>query len=411
MKISGGWEKHKGLIFIIAVFIITRIVYYFYFGIRFDTSPLDFYWQYVDPYLLKTDLLRSVYYLHSQPPLFNLFLGIVLKLSPVNYGIIFGLCYSVLGLSFAVSLFLVMTELGVSDILAVVLTSLFMISPFTVLYENWLFYEYPTAVLLCLSLLFFHRFVSDGKFVNGVILFTLLAFIVLTRSMFHMFWFIGIAIVLILYRTHDYKKVILAFIIPLAIVSSVYAKNLYVFKTFSLGSEYIGHNIARMTTFELPESLRKKLIKENSISPVCSMQIFSSVSAYEPYIKFKKTGIPLLDREYKTTGFVNAHNLAYLDISNRYLHDAFYVARHYPSICLRSLMRYYKKYFLPPSNTWPFNEENLNYMKIGGLDRIFNLLFFGQKTLFFVIVIFILYLVILKIFMNTPLNKKIRLIC
>ena len=26
MKISGGWEKHKGLIFIIAVFIITRIV-------------------------------------------------------------------------------------------------------------------------------------------------------------------------------------------------------------------------------------------------------------------------------------------------------------------------------------------------------------------------------------------------
>ena len=37
--------------------------------------------QYLDPLLLKSDLLKSLFYLHSQPPIFNLFLGIVLKLS------------------------------------------------------------------------------------------------------------------------------------------------------------------------------------------------------------------------------------------------------------------------------------------------------------------------------------------
>jgi hypothetical protein len=71
-------EKWRWPLLLTAAFVISRIAYY-RAGVRFDLSPLFGYWQYVDLDLLRHDLVRSVYYLHSQPPLFNLYLGLVVK--------------------------------------------------------------------------------------------------------------------------------------------------------------------------------------------------------------------------------------------------------------------------------------------------------------------------------------------
>ena len=61
-----------------ASFAAAHLIYYA-LGVRFDNTSLAWYWQYLDPELLKSRLLESVFYMHSQPPLFNLFLGAVLK--------------------------------------------------------------------------------------------------------------------------------------------------------------------------------------------------------------------------------------------------------------------------------------------------------------------------------------------
>jgi hypothetical protein len=53
-----------------AFFAAARGAYYLW-GIRFDGTPLLWFWQYLDPRLLKGKLLESVFYMHSQPPLFN----------------------------------------------------------------------------------------------------------------------------------------------------------------------------------------------------------------------------------------------------------------------------------------------------------------------------------------------------
>ena len=54
-------------------------------GVRFDATPLTWYWQFIDPVLLRERLLESLYCLHIQPPLFNLLLGINLKLFPSTF--------------------------------------------------------------------------------------------------------------------------------------------------------------------------------------------------------------------------------------------------------------------------------------------------------------------------------------
>ena len=69
------------LLVVVSVFAVSRLAAWAA-GVRFDASILTWYWQFLDVELLRHDLARSLWYLHAQPPLFNLFLGSVLKLAP-----------------------------------------------------------------------------------------------------------------------------------------------------------------------------------------------------------------------------------------------------------------------------------------------------------------------------------------
>lgn len=63
------------------VFAVSRLGYYL-LGVRFDARPVLHYYQFVDPELLKHRLVESLFYLHIQPPGWNLYIGAVLKFFP-----------------------------------------------------------------------------------------------------------------------------------------------------------------------------------------------------------------------------------------------------------------------------------------------------------------------------------------
>ena len=132
------------------MFVISRLIFHMV-GIRFDMTPLDWYPQYIDPPLLRERLLESTYYLHSQPPLFNLFMGAVLKLFPGREAIAFGMAYRALGLALAVSMFLLMRRMRIRTAIAFPLTIAFLLSPPCILFESRLFYAYPLTTFLCVA--------------------------------------------------------------------------------------------------------------------------------------------------------------------------------------------------------------------------------------------------------------------
>ena len=76
--------------------------------------PLTFYIQFLDPELLRHDLLRSLFYLRDQPPLFNAFLGVVLKLFPLHYAQAFEAIYVAGGIAFGVILYELMVRMRVA---------------------------------------------------------------------------------------------------------------------------------------------------------------------------------------------------------------------------------------------------------------------------------------------------------
>ena len=55
-----------------AVFVVSRLLYRVAFGVRLDVSPVRYFIQYVDPWFVEHDFVRSILHLHHQAPLQNL---------------------------------------------------------------------------------------------------------------------------------------------------------------------------------------------------------------------------------------------------------------------------------------------------------------------------------------------------
>ena len=85
------------LLVVFGLVILSRVGYQIA-GVRFDASSLPWFWQYVDPVLLRFNLAESLWYLHSQPPAFNAFLGVVVGLFTGREALVFSIFYLFVGI-------------------------------------------------------------------------------------------------------------------------------------------------------------------------------------------------------------------------------------------------------------------------------------------------------------------------
>ena len=360
----------KPLLVVIGLFIATRIGYYVA-GVRFDASSLPWFWQYVDPALLRLNLAQSLWYLHSQPPAFNLLLGVIVNLFPGHEALPFTACYLVLGLSLAAAMFLLLRELGVPETPNAALAVVYVASPACVLYENWLFYTYPLSVLLLLGALFWQRFAGRGRFLDALLLFVCAALLALTWSLFHLVWLLGLVVALVLFRRRDWRRVVAAAAVPVLVVVLWYGKNLIQVGEFT-GSTWFGMNASKMTNSMLTAPERRVLYDNGAISAISMVPPFSDPGKYRgATLPPVPSGIPVLDQEMKPSGIPNFNNRLYVDVSLQYGRDAFATLRVHPSAYLRGLAESYLLYFLPAS-AYLFLDNNAAHIK--GLVRFASVL-------------------------------------
>ena len=187
-------EGAGGGLIIIVLFVVSRFAFVLSGG-SFLAGPLRFAKQYLDVLLLKNDLLESLFYLHSQPPLFNFFLGTVLKVSPLP-DITYELLYKTIGLIMPLLFYAILAELGVKRFFALAATVILMCNPTFILYEHLLYYTYCEAFLVLLAIFFLvHWTTRKGRFTVVLFWATLLC-LGLTRSLFHPVFFLATAAIL-----------------------------------------------------------------------------------------------------------------------------------------------------------------------------------------------------------------------
>jgi hypothetical protein len=331
-------------------YIVSRVLARAVFGIEFDDNPLIWFWQYIDPVLLQNDALRSVYYLHSQPPLWNLFLAGVTKTCGPSSGACFSAAFSVFGLGLHLGMFALMLRLRVDRRLALAVVLIFALTPASILYEHWLFYSQPVAALLVATALFAARAVARGGRPLDLMLFaTLASIVVLTRSLFHLVWLAAVlALVAWPLRAH-WRRVVACSFAPVMLCVALYARNAVMFGSFA-SSSWMGMSLARLAIEPLPLVERKNLVAAGRIGAVSLVKPFSPVDAYPPgLLKGARTDHPVLSERRKSTTAVNFNHGAYPAIARAYLRDARTLIFERPDVYLESVADAWAKFMLDPS--------------------------------------------------------------
>ena len=335
---SGLPRENAGGLIILSVFILSRLLFYLKGG-AFIATPLAFAMQYLDPALLKNDLSRSLFYLHSQPPLFNLMLGLVLKLSPgpsLSYAILFKTAGALIPLAFYGTL----SAIGVKRLAAMLVTMVFMLNPTLILYENLLYYSYIETFYIVLSLFFLIRCGLDNKISDLSLFCAFLLCLGLTRSVFHPVFFLltGAVITWYLWRRAGAKPLAEAFlraciivVIPLILLCS---KNASLFGFFGTSS-WEGMNLWTKVNAFVPEQLeelhKKGIVGTTAIK--AELRAFQPITNYfnAATLKSIPCHCPADCTATKSTGYPNFNHSGYIMVSRQLLRDALSLIRHEPS--------------------------------------------------------------------------------
>ncbi len=345
-------------------------IFVFGMGVRFDISPLGMYAHYADPELLRMRLFESCFYLHVQPPLYNLALGIVLKLCPGFETQAFYALFLATGLALSLMLLTLMVRLGVSEKVSFALTALFACSPSFILFQNLLLYTLQCAMLLTAAALLLHIFLAERRGWAGWGFFIALFLLGGIRSMYHLVYYIAVAAgVLALTRPFRWRYAAMA-LIPGLLFFSFYLKSYVLFGQFTTSS-FPGKSLWVKTIGNLPWSERVKLVEAGTISKVSLVERWWAIDYYPPELR-EPAGyedIPVLREKSRSTGEVNYNHLSELRISELYTKDAMYGFLHYPKTFLCSTAWAALTFFSP---------NHLDAPSLGWLDTLYDRAAYGK---------------------------------
>ncbi|MBW3573461.1 MAG: hypothetical protein KY450_01170 [Actinobacteria bacterium] len=373
-----GGAYRRGALVVGAAFALSRLAA-IRAGVRFDAGPLQAGFQVLELSELRDDLVRSLANLHAQPPLFNLFIGLVLRAPQGWEEPLLRVVYLAMGLALALAAYSILVRLGVAVPVAVAGTLVIALSPASILFENWAHYDYPVTLLLCLSVLALLRYEDGHRRRDVVVVLGLLGVLVLTRSTFQLIWYLAWAGVLLLHRRHaDWKPIAVVAAVPLVAIVAVYANTLRVAGTFT-SSTSLGASLAKITTFQLPEHERQAMVASGELSPLALVPPYSPVAAYAEVVPAAPvTGVPVLDDELKTfpdgAYWINFNNLKYAAVSNAYLDDALHTLRSRPDAYVQGLSTAFEIFFRPPSDFFTLEH---NRKQIAGYNSFYNRVFQG----------------------------------
>ena len=265
------------------VFILSRVALAAA-GLQFSFS-LDWMWM-ADPADLRDRLAETLYYFHAFPPGMNLLTGLLLKAAPADPGSAAHLLFAAIGLALVNLVFALGQRAGLSPRVAFALAALFASVPAEIYFEHLYLYELPITMLLCLAAFLFHRALVAPSTLAWLAFFAICAVIGVTRSTFHVLWFVAMAALALWFTTSGTRRqVLLATIAPLLLLVGVYGKNLALFGEFA-ASTFGPASFHLVTVDRLPKAERQQWIDEGLLSP------FAAISAYAPprdYLPFFET--------------------------------------------------------------------------------------------------------------------------
>jgi len=310
------------------------------------TASLTTIWQLLPVRVLRHNLLGGLAHLHSQPPLFNAFTGVLLQLPRATQASAADAGLLVSAIVVAVSTAGLMLEFRVRRALVLVLVGIFVVAdPAQYLYATFYFYALPTAALATAMAWAAVRWVRTERVVPGAAFGVLAALLVLTNSSYQIYTVAIAAIPVIWVLRRRWHQVLAVLVAPLVVVGAWYLNDLVQFHTATTSS-WLGMNLARSTLELDSRADLNALIHQGVLSPTARIIPFGYLGEYGPLGQHAPTGHPGLDQRLKLYS-PNYNNVAYLGIARRYLGDDLAWVEHRPLQYLRHTTIGMRMWMLP----------------------------------------------------------------
>lgn len=240
--------------------------------VRIDNLATD--WQVLPLGPLRDHPLRSVWRLHTQPPLWNLLVAVAER---IGTSFTFHLVMAISGAVLTWALAELAIVLGMSSRASVALALFATLSGPVFAGAFVARYELPVAALLALVVLLAARRTTPWPLaVAG-------AAVVLVRSMYHPVWFLLLlALWWLLHRgVVPWRRVLPAALVPLLVIGAWMGKNEVQVGRFTMSS-WGGMNLLRSVQGAVGEDRLAELAADGTISPVGALPAFSPYGAYQP---------------------------------------------------------------------------------------------------------------------------------
>jgi hypothetical protein len=395
---------------IILVFVISRVIVMF-LGIRMNLEPLYIYWQYLNVETLKHHLWLGIWYDHAQPPVFNLFLGFMLKIFG-EHVLPFAVVYKIISLLNGLLLFAILKKFTRISFLPLVASLAYLLSPATLIFECELFYTTLVTLLLLSSVYALIRLQAKPSALNALGFFLPIALLCLTRSVYHILWLLVITGVLLFYFRGKpiFRQILTTGILSVLLVAGWYVKNKMLFGKFTL-STWVGMNMAR------------NVFHDNEVTDsgqIAAFGTFSRISDYKRFIdpEFEKKYRGLNDRdllqETKQDSVLNEHNVNYIPVSDQFQKASMDHIKAHPAAYLQNVVQSGILYFTP-ATVYSLALEQADKIKYYDVAYSFNLTHFAKSkqgrrialTLSAIPKLFLYFLVFLVVIRNSIRNQSI----
>ena len=360
---AGSTVLEKPLWAAIAFMLLVRAILIARYGVTFEVS--DKLWQLLDADVLRTDAVRSLYFLHAQPPLFNALYAVSLQL-PASVGpALLQAIYMLSSICMTVVFHFFLRRFGYGAAAAAIGAAGFSLLPQVLLYENLFQYAHLEATLVLGATFFAAIYLSRhglGAFVGFACCLVVLA---LLRSLFHLVW-VAFTLLVIWYagrsRAERALPTLLVVTAAIALVTSLYVKNLGEFGVFS-SSSWQGINTASVT---LPiragdaeafpgvvKDFRGRL-ERGDFSPSAALAFAAPNfwAGWVPTARGCETGerpAAALCKINKSNGEENYNNIAIIRYSAELNKDAVHGLRLYPALYARRVASSFMTFFGTPS--------------------------------------------------------------
>ena len=246
-------------------------------------------------------------------------------------------------------------ELGAPRGAALAAALLQTLSTTWLVYESWLFYTLPTAVLITWAAVWLAR-AARGRAGAAAAFAAAVAALSWIRATYQPVWVVA-ALALLLFavrasapgvRACAWRVSLAALVLALALP----LKNHLLVGSFT-SSTWLGMSLARMTTERLDEATREEWIGTGELDPVARVRGFSPLSDYPVELRVPPPGIPAhpaLVAPTKSDGSPNLNHAAYVRIGRAYQRSALVVLRNRPSVYLDRVRRALLTWLRPPTD-------------------------------------------------------------